>query len=121
SPVLSVGTSARLAELPDGAFGGVGELDAELVELGADLVGAGPVALLAGLGPVLDEFGDGVLFLVGQVGERAAVLQVGGVAAAWARVSTGGSGRSGWTRATRRRRVAWAASMAAVVKSSWLR
>src|SRR5689334_22402366 len=43
------------AELRDGAFGGVGELDAELVELSADLVGAGPVALLAGLGPVRDE------------------------------------------------------------------
>src|SRR5690349_10182951 len=55
------------AELPDGAFGSVGELDAELVELGADLVGAGPVALLAGLGPVLDEFLDSALLLVGQV------------------------------------------------------
>src|SRR4029077_16159536 len=68
------GMWARLAELPDGAFGGVGEGDAELVELGADLVGAGPVALLAGLGAVGDELLDGLLLLVGQVGERAAVL-----------------------------------------------
>ena len=68
-----------LAELPDGAFWGVGDLDAELVELGADLVGPGPVALLAGLGAVGDELGDGVPLLGGQVADGTTALQVTGV------------------------------------------
>ena len=42
--------AGRLAELPGGAGGGVGYLDAEGVELVPDLVGPGPVLLLAGQG-----------------------------------------------------------------------
>src|SRR5271165_6488213 len=70
------GAGAGLAELPDGAVGGIGDLDAELVELSADLVGPGPVALLAGLGAVGDELGDGALLLGGQVVHGTAALQV---------------------------------------------
>ena len=58
--------AGSLAELPGRAFGGVGDLDAELIQLVADLVGAGPVTFLAGLGAVRDELLDGVPLLRGQ-------------------------------------------------------
>src|SRR4029079_12694327 len=44
------GTWVRLAELPDGAVGGVGEGDAEFVALGPDLLGARTLVLLARAG-----------------------------------------------------------------------
>src|SRR5256885_13918321 len=82
-----------LAELPDGALGGVGQVDAELVELGADLVGAGPVLVLAGLGAVGDKVLDGPLLLAGQVGEGAAPFQVGRGQGGQAQAEQGVGGR----------------------------
>src|ERR1051326_1349793 len=78
-PGLRSGRTSGLAQVPDGAFGGVGDVDAALVELGADLVGAGPVAFLAGLRAVGDELLDVVAFRFGQVVRGAALVQVGGV------------------------------------------
>jgi hypothetical protein len=66
--------AGRSAELPDGAFGGVGEVDAQGVELGAELVGAGPVSVLAGPGAVGDELLDGEALRGGQVTGCAALV-----------------------------------------------
>src|SRR5690242_13035964 len=87
------GSFGRLAELPDGALGSIGQVDAELGELGADLVGAGPVLVLAGLGAVGDEVLDGPLLLGGQVGEGAALFQVGRGEGGQAQAEQGVGGR----------------------------
>src|SRR5579871_1212731 len=73
------GFSPGSAELPGGAVRGVGDLDASGVEFFPDLVGAGPVVFLAGLGAFGDELLDVVPFLIRQVLGRAAGFQVGRV------------------------------------------
>src|SRR5690242_2580343 len=68
-----------LAELPGGARGGVRYLDAEGVEFGADLVGARPVLLLAGLGALGDQPLDRGVLLRGEVGRGSALIHLGQV------------------------------------------
>jgi hypothetical protein len=66
----------RLAQLPGRPGGGVFYLDAEGVELGADLVGAGPVPLRAGLGALGDEPLDVGHLLRSQVVRGAALVDL---------------------------------------------
>ena len=65
--------------MPGGAGRGVGYLDVEAVQFGPDLVGAGPVLLLAGLGPLGDQALDRLDLGRVQVGGGAAALQGGRV------------------------------------------